>query len=607
VLVLVLSDERKIYILSYHFVCSASLDLSCKTLSRASFLESERIESQPEIALGRMATNQTQATWPLRKPQQLVYVELGPHNGGMVLGICELGLRFRAVAPVMPDGPINFSFALDGKNRLQGVGEIAWTEDDRKTGGLRFTNVSPQFRESLRAWLAADVLPKNAGREHTPASALPLDSLDKIKSSLREGKTQSIQPSAAQVEQKFVDKALEEVPPQPTPAVAIAFGSIQETKSTISEGVTEPSKLFAPQVDENFVDKAVEEAPPRPTPAAVPQIFQKPVVPSPPERPPLPAVKPQRARSSKLSPPSESTFALAGFRLPLVSPPPPPPAPEPAVILPPPAPEPAPTFEPVHFPLEIPRAKRPSMDDVPPPAFVRGFPSGALPAESPRLNRAAAAGIISLALAVILVALVLSFRREVGETLIGLGRQLAGEQQPPPTSQVQNPQGPSSPSASPVRSDTAPASAPTSNPSPSSSGQPPDSTAQSQPATPTTQTPDVTQESTPDRTSAIQQIEDLPAPEDGGSGQKEFDQAKTILKGIHRQRDIQMAVALLWTGVRKGHVPAEVTLADLYARGDGVQRSCEQARVLLKAAIRKGSPEGRRRFALLRQQGCAGS
>jgi len=603
-----------------------------------------------------MATNQTQATWPLRKPQQLVYVELGPHNGGMVLGICELGLSFRAVAPVMPDGPINFSFALDGKNRLQGVGEIAWTEDDRKTGGLRFTNVSPQFRESLRAWLAADVLPKNAGREHTPASALPLDSLDKIKSSLREGKTQSIQPSAAQVEQKFVDKALEEVPPQPTPAVAlaldsvpettstisegitepiqpsaphvdenfvdkaveeappqptpavaIAFGSIQETKSTISEGVTEPSKPFAPQVDENFVDKAVEEAPPRPTPAAVPQIFQKPVVPSPPERPPLPAVKPQRARSSKLSPPSESTFALAGFRLPLVSPPPPPPAPEPAVILPPPAPEPAPTFEPVHFPLEIPRAKRPSMDDVPPPAFVRGFPSGALPAESPRLNRAAAAGIISLALAVILVALVLSFRREVGETLIGLGRQLAGEQQPPPTSQVQNPQGPSSPSASPVRSDTAPASAPTSNPSPSSPGQPPDSTAQSQPATPTTQTPDVTQESTPDRTSAIQQIEDLPAPEDGGSGQKEFDQAKTILKGIHRQRDIQMAVALLWTGVRKGHVPAEVTLADLYARGDGVQRSCEQARVLLKAAIRKGSPEGRRRFALLRQQGCAGS
>jgi len=505
-----------------------------------------------------MATNQTPSTWPLRKPQQLVYVELGPHNGGMVLGICELGFSFRAVAPVKPDGPINFAFAIDGKNRLQGVGEIAWTEDDRKTGGLRFTNVSQQFRESLCAWLADELTQKPSGREHTPAVALPLD-------------------------------------------------SIQRTKSTISEGITEPIKPSAPQAEEEFVDSALEQAPPRPTPAAVPQVFQKPIVPSPPELTPLPAVKPQRARFSKLSSRSESTFALAGFRLPLASAAPPP-APEPAVILPPLSPpEPAPTLKAAHFPDEIPRAKRPPTDDAPPPAFVRGFPSGVVPAESPRLNRAAAAGIISLALAVILVALVLNFRREVGETLIGLGRQLAGEQQPPPTSQAQNPQSPSNPSASPVRNDTAPASASASNPSPSSSGQPLDSTAQSQPATSTTQAPGMTPQSNLDRASAIQQIEDLSAPEDGGSGQKEFDQAKTILKGIHRQRDIQMAVALLWTGVRKGYVPAEVTLADLYARGDGVQRSCEQARVLLKAAIRKGSPEGRRRFALLRQQGCAGS
>jgi len=497
-----------------------------------------------------MATNQTQSTWPLRKPQQLVYVELGPHNGGMVLGICELGLSFRAVAPLKSDGPINFTFALDGKNRLQGVGEIAWAEDDGKTGGLKFTNVSPHFRESLRAWLADDALPRNSGREHTAATALPLDSLDKIKSSIREGKAEAI-------------------------------------------------KASVPRVEENIVEAKDRE----PTPAPVPQVFQKPIVPSPPGRPPLATVRPEPTRAPTPSD-SESTFALSGFRLPSASPPPPPP-PEPAVIPPPLSPpEPAPHFEAIHFPLEIPSASRPPVDDLPPPAFVRGLQSEDLPAESPRLNRAAAAGIISLALAVILVALVLSFRREVGETLIRLGRQLAGEQQPPPASQAQNP---SSPAASPVRNDPAPATLPESKPPASSSDQPSGSTAQSQPATSPTQTTDVTAQSTPDHASTIQQIEDLPAPVDGGSGQKEFDQAKAILKGIHRQRDIQMAVALLWTGVRKGYVPAEVTLADLYARGDGVQRSCEQARVLLKAAIRKGSPEGRRRLDQLKRQGCVGS
>src|SRR5205807_4158438 len=143
--------------------------------------------------------------------QQLVYVELGPYNGGMLLGICELGFSFRAVAPLKSDGPVNFTFALDGKNRLQGVGEIAWTEDDGKSGGLKFTNVSPQFRESLRAWLADDALPKNSGREHTPAAALSLDSLDKIKSSIREGKAEAIKASVPRVEENIVEA--KEMPP----------------------------------------------------------------------------------------------------------------------------------------------------------------------------------------------------------------------------------------------------------------------------------------------------------------------------------------------------------------------------------------------------------
>src|SRR5207302_7105812 len=175
---------------------------------------------------------------------------------------------------------------------------------------------------------------------------------------------------------------------------------------------------------------------PEPKPAPVPPVFQKPIVPSPPERPPLATVRPEPIRTAAPSS-SESTFALSGFRLPSASSPPPA---KPAVIPPTPRPpEPAPTVEAIRSPIEISPPSRPPVGHVPPPAFVRGFSAKDLPAESPRLKRAAAAGIISLALAVILVALVLSFRREVGETLIRLGRQLAGEQQPLPASPAQNP------------------------------------------------------------------------------------------------------------------------------------------------------------------------
>ena len=43
----------------------------------------------------------------------------------------------------------------------------------------------------------------------------------------------------------------------------------------------------------------------------------------------------------------------------------------------------------------------------------------------------------------------------------------------------------------------------------------------------------------------------------------------------------------LWSRVRKGDAEAEVTLAKLYLSGVGVERSCEQAHVLLSAASRK--------------------
>src|SRR5262249_51933081 len=126
-----------------------------------------------------------QTNWPLQKPQQLVYVELGTDNGGMVLGICEQGLSFRAVAPLKIEGSVYFTLALDGKTRLNGAGEIVWMQDGAKSGGLKFTNVAQQFRDALNAWLKSEATPKAIGREVTPAASPPLDSLSTPKSRIR--------------------------------------------------------------------------------------------------------------------------------------------------------------------------------------------------------------------------------------------------------------------------------------------------------------------------------------------------------------------------------------------------------------------------------------
>jgi len=63
-------------------------------------------------------------------------------------------------------------------------------------------------------------------------------------------------------------------------------------------------------------------------------------------------------------------------------------------------------------------------------------------------------------------------------------------------------------------------------------------------------------------------------------------------------------VPSLWTSVEGGDTRAEVVLASRYMRGDGVPQSCAQARVLLEAAVKRGSSEARQKLEELGKAGC---
>jgi TPR repeat protein len=60
----------------------------------------------------------------------------------------------------------------------------------------------------------------------------------------------------------------------------------------------------------------------------------------------------------------------------------------------------------------------------------------------------------------------------------------------------------------------------------------------------------------------------------------------------------------LWKAVGKQNPGAALMLAELYARGDGVPKSCDQARLLLVAAAKKGTPNADLRLRDLESNGC---
>ncbi len=87
-------------------------------------------------------------------------------------------------------------------------------------------------------------------------------------------------------------------------------------------------------------------------------------------------------------------------------------------------------------------------------------------------------------------------------------------------------------------------------------------------------------------------------------GTRELLQAQRYLDGRGVAHDSGQAAAWLWKAVSKQNSRADVLLADLYLRGDGVAKSCIQARLLLVAAAKKNAPGATERLRSLAASGC---
>ena len=175
----------------------------------------------------------------------------------------------------------------------------------------------------------------------------------------------------------------------------------------------------------------------------------------------------------------------------------------------------------------------------------------------------------------------------------------------------------SAPPLPPAATDTAPAAT-----SPSPSAPAPPKPAEQQPVTATNST---ARPSPPKPAESPKQLETVasgmnaPAPTPAsqstvdnvdrvsfqGNGAEELATAQHFLHGSAGQaRDSAEAAKWLWKSIAKHNGPAMLELADLYLKGDGVAKSCDQARVLLDSAARRGMSGAGARLRNLQAFGC---
>lgn len=112
---------------------------------------------------------------PRTKLAEIAYIGMGPENGGLVLDVSDGGLSFHAVAPVQPAQTIHFLLSLRDQSRIEGAGEVVWTNEMRTVCGLRFISLSSGAREHLSTWISPSRTTEGALEEaSSPASPMTL-------------------------------------------------------------------------------------------------------------------------------------------------------------------------------------------------------------------------------------------------------------------------------------------------------------------------------------------------------------------------------------------------------------------------------------------------
>jgi hypothetical protein len=522
--------------------------------------------------MGSTTANSERRNNARKRPPSLIYVELGAANGGMMRDLSEEGFALRAMMPLREGEEVSFSFLLDPLTRIEGQGAVLWIEENGRVAGLRFTEMSAQARKQIGSWLN-DELQSQDAEKNAPAdpdaqnfetlreelrSAPPRPEPSKQKAS--KSKWPVARPeNAPSREPSFMREGLENEAPDGSQVWEEADNGSERQK---------PGKPTSPPGYPNFSDTHVE-------------ISFEPLSGS--AKPASPSDQSARRSEVKAFPkrseaasPKGPTPALQDISDVLMQPP------RRASNYPP---------------------STPVLEPLPPPyQHSRG----------PRGFSLSQALTIMVALSLVVGGFV--YRDTLGQGLVWLGQQIGGGQNP---------------TATPAATPAAKAEPQTGQEPPPSSSTLPATSAPSAPAaeTPATAASEAAQKDTsatgtsPYSTtphSALPTLEKKseapvtplsgissnPASDNGQeSGSAEYAQAIQLLHD-GSATDTSEAVRLLWISVEKGNPNAELTLAELYWRGQGVARNCDQTGILLGAAARKGNVDAQRRLRQFRQEGC---
>jgi TonB family protein len=145
---------------------------------------------------------------PRQKIETLMYVDLGLENGGFPINVSEEGMAFHGIRPMEKDQRILIKFKLPGlSNSVESAAQIAWLNDLRKGGGLRFIDLPEGTRILIKEWISQRIsfraLTDSAPDARTPVEAKIFNSVPTLQP------VSNPDHSATKIESKTIEVALD--------------------------------------------------------------------------------------------------------------------------------------------------------------------------------------------------------------------------------------------------------------------------------------------------------------------------------------------------------------------------------------------------------------
>ena len=212
-----------------------------------------------------------------KRLNQLAYIRIGADNGGLISDLGEGGLGFQTIAAIEREGPLRFWFTLDSADRVQAIGELVWTDESRKVGGLRFTQISEQALEVIQNWIErseSEATGRNETREkpkvEAPA-AKPVEAPVEVRADLRD--TIPIEPPAPPRAAPARDPLRFSTPPRRTqpaaapaasaakPEPAVAFAQQTPLPTPVAAPRPEPLRVMATPQPQHWAPPVLSEPP----------------------------------------------------------------------------------------------------------------------------------------------------------------------------------------------------------------------------------------------------------------------------------------------------------------------------------------------------------